>query len=321
MSRAVITGAGGFIGSYLVQALLDRGDEVLAVDLSAGPPARLESLKDATGFTYISADVVSDEFLSKLAENTFDVLYHLASVVGVGQYQTDTVRTIETNFLGTKNAVAAATKQGAKLVFTSTSEIYGRNPTVPWSEDSDRVVGPTWIDRWSYASGKALAEHLVFAASKAYGLPVVILRYFNVYGPGQTPIFVVPAMLEAVLKNQAPKVYDSGQQTRCFTYIDDAIKGTLLAAENPNAVNEAINIGSMQENTILEIADLIIELTDKKGVIDPQFISTKVLYNSYEDIDRRVPDASKAKRLLGWEATTLLSDGLRRCIEALQGSG
>ena len=136
------------------------------------------------------------------------------------------------------------------MLFASTSEVFGKNPNPPFAEDDDRVLGSTRTARWSYSTSKAMAEHLVFAMHAAYGLPVTVVRYFNVYGPRQNPIFVISQTIHRILNGRQPLLYDSGDQTRCFTYVDDAVAGTLLAADSDAAIGEAFNIGSMTETTI-----------------------------------------------------------------------
>ena len=152
--------------------------------------------------------------------------------------------------IGTRNVLELSQRHGTRVVFASTSEVFGKNPNPPFAEDDDRVLGSTKTARWSYSTSKAMAEHLVFAMHSAYGLPVTVVRYFNVYGPRQNPIFVISQSIHRILNGRQPLLYDSGDQTRCFTYVDDAIAGTLLAADSDAAIGEAFNIGSMTETTM-----------------------------------------------------------------------
>jgi dTDP-alpha-D-glucuronic acid decarboxylase len=202
------------------------------------------------------------------------------------------------------------------VVFASTSEVFGKNPNPPFAEDDDRVLGSTRTARWSYSTSKAMAEHLVFAMHTAYALPVTVVRYFNVYGPRQAPIFVISQTIHRILNGRKPLLYDSGDQTRCFTYVDDAIAGTLLASESSAAIGEAFNIGSMTETTVRDVVDLAIKIANVDSVSGAEAIDTAAQYGGrYEDIPRRIPDSTKAQRELGWRLQVDVEEGIRRTIE------
>jgi UDP-glucose 4-epimerase len=201
-------------------------------------------------------------------------------------------------------------------VFTSTSEVFGKNPNPPFVEDDDRVLGSTRTARWSYSTSKAMAEHLVFAMHTTYGLPVTVVRYFNVYGPRQNPIFVISQTIHRILNGRQPLLYDSGDQSRCFTYIDDAVAGTLLAADSDAAIGEAFNIGSMTETTVRDVVALVIKVANVDSVSSAESIDTAARYGAqYEDIPRRIPDSTKAQRELGWRLKVDLEEGIRRTID------
>jgi UDP-glucose 4-epimerase len=202
------------------------------------------------------------------------------------------------------------------VVFTSTSEVFGKNPNSPFAEDDDRVLGSTRTARWSYSTSKAMAEHLVFAMHTTYKLPVTVVRYFNVYGPRQNPIFVVSQSIHRILNGRQPLLYDSGDQTRCFTYVDDAVAGTLLAADSRAAIGEAFNIGSMTETTVRDVVALAIKIANVDSVSNAEAIDTAARYGRrYEDIPRRIPDSTKAQRELGWRLQVDLEEGIRRTID------
>ncbi len=202
------------------------------------------------------------------------------------------------------------------MVFASTSEVFGKNPNPPFAEDDDRVLGSTRTARWSYSTSKAMAEHLVFAMHTAYELPVTVVRYFNVYGPRQNPIFVISQSIHRILNGRQPLLYDSGNQTRCFTYVDDAVAGTLLASDSSAAIGEAFNIGSMTETTVGEAVDMAIKIANVDGVSGAEAVDTAARYGSrYEDIPRRIPDSTKAQRELGWRLQVDVEEGIRRTIE------
>ena len=161
-----------------------------------------------------------------------------------------------------------------------------------------------------------MAEHLVFAMHTAYGLPVTVVRYFNVYGPRQNPIFVISQSIHRILNGRQPLLYDSGDQTRCFTYVDDVVAGTLLASDSDAAIGEAFNIGSMTETTIGDAVDLAIKIANVDSVSRAEAFDTAARYGtSYEDIPRRVPDSTKAQRELGWRLQVDVEEGLRRTID------
>ncbi|HEY0636235.1 MAG TPA: NAD-dependent epimerase/dehydratase family protein [Pseudonocardiaceae bacterium] len=311
MSRIVVTGGCGFIGSHLVEKLIAQGDQVTIVD-GAPPPEHQALAREHARF--VRADIRDPEALAAAITPDVDLVYHLAAVVGVDQYLARPLDVIDINFTGTRNVLDLACRADAKVVLASTSEVFGKNPAVPWSEDSARVLGSTAADRWSYASGKALAEHLTFAFGRQHGLAATIVRYFNVYGPRQRAAYIVSRSVHRALHGESLTVYDGGRQTRCFTYVEDAIAGTMLAAASPRALGQAFNIGSMVETTVAEAVALISELTGSRSPIVTVDTGAK-LGAAYEDLARRVPDNTKARTVLGWECTTSLRDGLTRTIE------
>ncbi|MEU9784740.1 NAD-dependent epimerase/dehydratase family protein [Streptomyces phaeochromogenes] len=309
-SRAVVTGGSGFIGGHLVDRLLADGWDVTVFD---GTPPGGAGAPEREHVRHITGDVRDAGQLEAAVKGT-DTVFHLAGVVGVDQYLARPLDVIDVNVSGTRNALSAAARAGARVVVASTSEIFGRNPSVPWREDSDRVLGPTTADRWVYSSSKALCEHLTFAFVRQHGLHATVVRYFNVYGPRQRPAFVVSRNVHRALNGRPLLVYDQGDQTRCFTYVDDAVEGTVRAALSPRAMGEAFNIGSMTEITVREVVDLIAALTGSTAVITP-VDTARALGPAYQDLRRRIPDATRMRELLGWSCGTTLRDGLTRTIE------
>lgn len=305
--RVLVTGGTGFVGHHLVERLRERGDDVTVFDAAAPHGPARDDVR------FVQGDLRSADALRGAVGSGVDVIYHLAAVVGVDQYLARPLDVIDINFSGTRNVLDAAHRVDAKVVLTSTSEVFGKNPTVPWQEDGDRVLGPTSSDRWSYSSSKALGEHLTFAFARQHGLAATIVRYFNVYGARQRPAYVVSRSIHRALNGRPLVTYDKGRQTRCFTFVDDAVEGTLRAADHPDAVGQAFNIGSMTETTIGEAVHLIAELTGATRVVDVD--TAERLGASYEDLTRRVPDNAKAGRILGWRPETSLRDGLIKTIE------
>ena len=316
MSNVVVTGGYGFIGSHLVTALLDRGDSVTVFDFAKNTRDTSIEFDRHPNFRFVQGDVTDPAALAQALTPDVDTVFHLAAVVGVKNYMEDPLKVLDVNVIGTRNVLELSQRNGIHVVFASTSEVFGKNPNPPWAEDDDRVLGSTKTARWSYSTSKAMAEHLVFAMHAAYGLPVTVVRYFNVYGPRQAPIFVVSQSVHRILNGRQPLLYDSGEQTRCFTYVDDAVAGTLLAAGDPAAIGEAFNIGSMTESTMREVVDLAIKIADVDGVSSAESVDTVSRYGErYEDIPRRIPDSTKAQRELGWRLQVDVEEGIRRTIE------
>ncbi|MCK0173987.1 NAD(P)-dependent oxidoreductase [Mycolicibacterium sp. F2034L] len=316
MSHVVVTGGYGFVGSHLVTALLNRGDSVTVVDYARNTRDTSIDFDRHPGFRFVQGDVTDLSSLQAAVTPDVDTVFHLASVVGVNKYVEDPLRVVDVSVIGTRNVLEVSRQCGARVVFTSTSEVYGKNPSTPWAEDDDRVLGSTRTARWSYSTSKAMAEHMVFGMHDAYGLPVTVVRFFNVYGPRQNPIFVISQSIHRILNGREPLLYDSGEQTRCFTYVDDAVAGTLLAADSDAGIGEVFNIGSMTETTMRDAVDLAIKLAKVDSVSSTAAFDTVERYGArYEDIPRRVPDSTKAQRLLGWRLQVDLEEGIRRTID------
>lgn len=310
--KILITGGGGFVGSHLSEALLTAGHEVFV--LEPGSTSKVRHLMDHARFRIVRDSVMSLDILDSLVAQV-DLVYHLAAVVGVEYYVGDPYEVLNVNVNGTQNVLKAAFKYGRKVVFSSTSEVYGRNPKLPWSEDAERVLGSTRIDRWCYSTSKAVGEHFCFAYHRL-GLPVTILRYFNVYGPRLDKVDVgrvITIFIGQLLRGEPLTVIGDGSQTRCFTYVDDAIRATVAAGSRADTNGEIFNVGNTSETSILDLARLMIELSGSSSTIS--FVSKEEIYgNSYEDIARRVPDTSRMETVLGVAAQVPLREGLEKTI-------
>lgn len=307
--NVLITGGAGFIGSHLCDAFVARGDYVTCLDLEA--EKKVSHLTGHPNFRYVHDSVLSAPMVDALVARA-DLVYHLAAVVGVEHYVADPYNVLNVNVNGTQEVLRAAYRHDKKLVFSSTSEVYGRNPKVPWREDDDRVLGSTAIDRWCYSTSKAVGEHFCFAYAKM-GLRVTIVRYFNLYGSRLDALNrgrVITIFLGQILEGRPITVVGDGSQTRCFTYIDDAIRATVEAGLRPEAEGGIFNIGTDVESTIRELAETMVQVsgTDTPIIYVPQ---EEVYGTSYEDIQRRVPDITRMKTILGVEPSTPLSEGLR----------
>jgi len=312
--RILVTGGAGYIGSHLVDALCDAGHEVRVLDdLSTGRVEniahRLDEIKLVNG-SVLDAALVDDEVQQA------QLVFHLAATVGVRHIVADPLASILTNTRGTEVVLAACFRYWRKVVVASTSEVYGKTSKVPMCEDDDRVLGPTTVHRWSYSTAKAIDEHLAFAYA-AHGLPIVVVRYFNSYGPRLDEHgygSVVANFLRQALAGEPLTVHGDGGQSRCFTYIDDTVRGTVLAGFTPEAEGLVFNLGSTREITIRELAEMIRTAVGSSSGISPT--SYESYYGSgFEDTRRRVPDLTRTHEVLNWEPELELEDGLARTIE------
>lgn len=313
--RILVTGGAGFIGSNLVDLLLAEGHDVRVIDdFSTGRRVNIAHLGDA--IELIEGSILDRPLLDRAVSGT-DLVFHLAAAVGVRNIIEQPLRSIHTNVHGTENVIEACCAADARVVLASTSEVYGKSPKLPMSEDDDRVTGPTHIARWSYSTAKALDEHLAFAHSAERGLRMSIVRYFNTYGPRLHENgygSVVASMIGQALSGAPITVHGDGSQTRCFGFVGDTIRGTVLAGTLETALDEAFNLGNPVEISIRELAERIRIACDSTS--DIVYRSYDEVYGrGFEDTKRRVPDTSKAERVLGWTPSVALDDGLARTIE------
>ena len=314
--RAVVTGGAGFIGSHLAEALLAGGNEVYAVDdLSTGSTANIDSLKQHPSFHYSNGSVTDLGLMAELVDRC-DLIFHLAAVVGVRRVLEDPVRTIENNVNGTSAVLGLAKDMGKKLVLTSTSEVYGNSPQIPFREDAALEVHPAMKSRWSYAWSKMMDEILSLAYCNQYELPVVILRLFNTVGPRQTGRYgmVIPRLVGQALAGEPLTVYGDGRQSRCFAYVGDVVRGMMQLAECPEAVGQIINLGNDQEVTIEELARLVKEISGSSSPIT-YIPFEQVLGKDFEETRRRQPDLSKVRELIGYKTTKELPGIIRSVID------
>jgi len=320
--QILVTGAAGFVGQHLVSRLAREGHSVTALDIRPQAPDRFAAhLGD--NINYMSGSILHEDFIRTevfLSPTSYDRIFHLAGVVGVDRYVDvqDPLYLIDVNINGTKLLLELARGSNARFVYTSTSEIYGRNPDVPWHETDGRVLGPPTQDRWSYSNIKAVNEHMIHMLGAVdSGLSTTVVRPFNLYGPGQRNDFVVAKFLNAVQDGCIPIVYGDGDQRRCFTYIDDFIDGLVTASERPLGENETYNLGGTQEIEISRLAELALDIGGR-GDESPSFVDPAEIHGpDYDEPVRRVPDISRARERLGWEPTVPLEEGLRRTYESM----
>jgi UDP-glucose 4-epimerase len=313
----LVTGGAGFIGSHLCERLTNMGHHLTVIDnLSNGRKSFLATLPPSK-IQFIEGSVMDRPLLQKTLKDC-DLVFHLAATLGVKNTVEDPLKIIHGNIDGTRNVLELAYEKNVKVVFASTSEVYGKNPNLPFTEDSDRILGSAQTSRWCYATAKSLDEHMCFAYGKK-GLPISIVRYFNAYGPRQTSSQyggVIPKFIVAALKNEPITVFGDGNQTRCFTFISDMIDGT-VACMYPKANNEVFNIGTTEQITINSLAQMIKDITNSNS--DIIHIPYERAYGlGYEDTPDRLPDISKAASTLGFNPKVSLENGLKQTISYYQ---
>ncbi len=317
--RALITGGCGFIGSYLAEALLARGDAVTVVDdLSTGRFENIAPLVGRPGFSFAIETIANETVMDRLASEC-DIIYHLAAAVGVELVVRDPVHVLETNVQGTEVIFRVGARYRKKVVLASTSEVYGKGARVPFSEDDDRTLGPTTRSRWSYACSKALDEFMALAYHKQLALPVVIARFFNTVGPRQSGRYgmVIPRFVRQALSGEPVTIYGDGQQSRCFAYVEDVVRGVVALADCPEAVGQVYNVGSTEEVTIEQLAQRVIALSGSQSEL--VYIPYGEAYEEgFEDMLRRVPDIRKIRDAVGWEPTVDLDGILTRVIASMR---
>jgi len=320
--RALITGGCGFIGSHLAEALLARGDFVTVIDdLSTGCLDNVTPLVSHPRFAFAIESITNETVMDRLVSEC-DVIYHLAAAVGVDLIVRDPVRVLQTNVEGSAIVLRIGARYRKQVMIASSSEVYGKSTQVPFSEDDDRVVGPTSRSRWSYACSKAMDEFLAFAYAKQIGLPVIVMRFFNTVGPRQTGRYgmVIPRFVRQALHNEPITVYGDGQQTRCFTHVKDVVRAVVDLTDCPAALGHAFNIGSTHEVTIEELAKRVITLTDSSSPIVK--ISYEEAYEEgFEDMRRRQPDISRIRETIGWQPARDLDAILRDVINDQRARG
>lgn len=319
--RTVITGGAGFIGSHLTEYLLSAGDTVTVLDnLSTGDLRNLEASSSHPSFTFQEGSIL-DRAAVRQAVSGADRVFHLAAAVGVHLIVDHPLESLRTNIHGTEMVLDACLEEGSDLLLASTSEIYGKNTADRLSEDADRILGSPLKSRWTYAAAKGIDEAFAHAYWREYGLKVSIVRLFNTVGPRQTGRYgmVVPNLVGQALRGDPLTVYGDGQQTRCFSYVGDVVPAMVRLAEDPSTRGLAVNLGGLQEISILELAERTIKLLGSTSGI--RMIPYDEAYGSgYEDMRRRVPDNSLAGRLVGFKPTTTVDTIILKVARAMLAS-
>jgi len=314
--RILITGGAGFIGSYLSEAYIQRGEEVWVIDdLSTGSLENITQLLHHPRFHFVNDTILNREILLELT-GTCDVIIHLAAAVGVRLIIEEPLKSIHTNVVGTELVLEMANKFRKKIFIASTSEVYGRNSKVPLHEDDQRIYGSTVLARWSYAATKAMDEFLALAYYRTKQLPVIIARLFNTVGPRQTGRYgmVIPRFVGQALRNDPITVYGDGSQTRTFTYVGDVVQGIMALIDEPGAVGEIFNIGGEEEITIETLALKVKTITGSSSRIE-HIPYSEAYQEGFEDMERRVPDITRIQRLVGYRNTRDIDTILAKVVE------
>ena len=297
--KYLVTGGAGFIGSHLTEQLISRGDQVVILDnLSTGLSENLSTIRNKVEFE--QGNILDTVLVEKLVSNS-DYVVHLAASLGVLNIVNKPLESLKSNLQGTEIVLEAANKYKKPVLIASTSEVYGKNDKVPLNEEDDRVIGHPLKSRWSYSEAKAIDESLAYFYFIEEGLQSRIVRFFNTVGPRQLGNYgmVVPRFVNSAIKGEVLSVYGSGEQIRCFCHINDAVKGLLLVMDSDKAVGEVFNVGNNQQISIMELAKKVIEITGSKSTIE-KIAYEKAYPEGFEDMQRRVPDISKIKQVLGW---------------------
>jgi UDP-glucose 4-epimerase len=297
--KYLVTGGAGFIGSYLCERLISRGEQAIILDNYS-----TSSISNIGGFQQqvkvVEGNILNKSLVDELVAES-DYVVHLAAALGVLNIVNKPLDSLRTNLQGTEVVLEAANKHKKPILIASTSEIYGKNDKVPLNEEDDRIIGHPLKSRWSYSEAKAVDESLAYFYYLENKLPIRIVRLFNTVGPRQVGHYgmVLPRFVSAAIKNEPLQVYGTGEQIRCFCHVEDAVRALLQVMDSDKSMGEVFNIGNNQQISILELAKRVIQITDSKSEII-KIPYTEAYPDGFEDMQRRVPDISKIKNVLGW---------------------
>jgi len=320
MGKILLTGVAGFLGSNLLNKLLNEGHQVVGIDnLSMGKLDNISPHLENANFEFLQRDIVEESTFSTLASD-FDVIVHLAAFK-IPRYG-KAVDTLQINAKGTENLLEFARAHKIKSVLASTSDVYGMSPDLPFKEDGNCLVGNSKVPRWAYAVSKLFDEHLALAYMEAYDFPVVLLRFFGSYGPNQHLTWwggPQSVFIEKIIKDEVIPIHGDGQQTRTFTFVEDTVRGIYSAMMKEEANGEIFNIGAGgdQEITILGLAQLLKRVSGTPGELKYELIPYDQISKGrkYQDVMRRVPDTTKAEQILGFKAKISVEDGMKRTFD------
>ena len=316
MTRVLITGGAGFVGSHLAERLLASGYQVTVIDdLSTGRLRNIERMIAHANFSYAVEDIRNIHVIDRLVSEC-DIIFHLAAAVGVRNIIDQPINTIEVNIGGTEMILKTASRYRRRILIASTSEVYGKGVGFPFREDDDTLSGPTRRSRWSYAASKAIDEFLSFAYHEEVGLPVTLFRLFNTVGPRQLGQYgmVVPRFVRWALRNETIQVYGDGRQQRCFANVFDVVGAMQGLAECDASIGELYNIGSNEETSIMALAERIRDRADSASEIALVPYEQAYQQAGFEDFRRRVPSIDKIQAAIGWAPSTPLDKTIDQII-------
>ena len=313
--KILITGGAGFIGSHLSEEHLKKGDSVTIIDdFSTGEEDNIAHLRAHPKYTVVKDTVLDAEAVDPLMKDC-DICYHLAAAVGVYTIVEKPLNSLMTNIKGTEVVLEKADKYNKQILVASTSEVYGKSNKFPFKEEDDTIMGTTTKSRWSYAYAKAMDEFMALAYYQERKLPVIVVRFFNTVGPRQTGRYgmVIPNFVRQALRNENITVFGDGHQSRCFTYVGDVVAAIMKLMDTPAAIGQVINIGNNKEISIEDLAKKIIQLTGSKAELT--YVPYEKAYPlGFEDMERRIPDLTKIKMLIGFQAKVELEQILDMVI-------
>lgn len=314
--KYLITGGAGFIGSHLTESLVNRGDQVTILDdFSSSTKDNLEQVKEKVSI--VVGNILDQKLVSKLVLNS-DQIVHLAAALGVFNIVNKPLESLKTNLQGSEIVLEAADMYKKSVLIASTSEVYGKNEKVPLNENDDRIIGHPLKSRWSYSEAKAVDESLAYFYYLTNKVPIRIVRLFNTVGPRQIGDYgmVLPRFVNAALSNEPIEVYGTGEQIRCFCHVKDVVRALLLVLDSNNAVGEVFNIGNNEQITIMDLVKKVIKLTNSHSTVK-KIPYEKAYQEGFEDMQKRVPDISKIRRVLGWTPEITL-DQIIKDVAAFQ---
>ena len=299
--KTLITGGAGFIGSHLIKYLTSKSEQVLVLDNFSGSEERNSNRSFKSDLVEVVSGSILDQKLVEDLMQSVTKCYHLAASLGVERINNEPIKSLEVNIKGTEIVLSSASKFNVRSLLASSSEVYGRNPSMPLTEESDRVLGSPKVTRWSYSEAKAIDEFYAFELNKRDAFKVTIARLFNTVGPGQSGTYgmVLPRFVKAALSNQPLLVYGDGSQSRSFCAVSDVVKALDSLMNTSESVGQPYNIGSTNEISIKDLAQKVIDITESKSQIVFKKHS-EVFGDSFEEPARRVPDISKISKVIGW---------------------
>ncbi len=317
--RALITGGAGFIGSHLADHLLESGNEVVILDdLSTGRLINIKHIQDRPYVEFVLGSILNADLVEDVTARV-DVVYHLAAAVGVELIVEKPLESLMTNIRGTETIFEKAHKFNKRVLVTSTSEVYGKNTSDALCEEDDRILGSPLKSRWSYSEAKAIDEILAYTYWREKGLETVIVRLFNTVGPRQTGTYgmVLPRFVTQALRDNPVTIFGDGLQTRCFCAVVDIVRGIVELSGHPKAFGKVFNLGGSEEISIIELAERVIAITGSSSRME--FISYDEAYEEgFEDMQRRVPDTTRAHELVGFESTVGIDEMINMVVSDLQ---